>query len=277
MIGFRDARRGPAVLVLALLLPLTQGCVAAVIPLAAGAVMGKTQLDKRGAERPEQTAAAVQPTRETSGITRLDLTELPPPDSVGIAAARPIRDLHDYALAAAQEPTPPGSAMLVDSAALSPVREPCGARPLAVFIDLDPGRGTFDPLGPGTPEPALVATLADLRAADIAVVWFSRLGDNFMQPVRQSLAEDGLDPDGTDRLVLMRDLDERKQTRRKDMAKELCPIAFLGDERADFDELYLYLKQADAALPLETMIGKGWFLASPFTQPTRTAQGIEIR
>ena len=76
--------------------------------------------------------------------------------------------------------------------------------------------------------------------------------------------------------MLMRDLDERKQTRRDELASEMCPVALLGDERADFDELFLYLKRPEAAIALEPMIGQGWFLASPLlpdaNQPLTGAQ-----
>lgn len=37
-------------------------------------------------------------------------------------------------------------------------------------------------------------------------------------------------------------------------------IAIAGDEPADFDELYSYLKSDDAALGLNEMFGAGWFL-----------------
>ena len=60
-------------------------------------------------------------------------------------------------------------------------------------------------------------------------------------------------------------LDERKQTRRDALAKTHCIVAILGDERADFDELYLYLKDRDAVVPPDAIIGNGWFLASPIT------------
>ena len=86
----------------------------------------------------------------------------------------------------------------------------------------------------------------------------------------------GLDPTGMDTLVLMSDIGERKQTRRDAIANTLCPIAILGDERADFDELYLYLKNPDSAIALDASIGRGWFLASPFVgQPQTSLAGAK--
>ena len=36
-----------------------------------------------------------------------------------------------------------------------------------------------------------------------------------------------------------------------------------GDDRADFDELYDYLRDPDGAITLEKMFGNGWFLTPP--------------
>ncbi len=104
------------------------------------------------------------------------------------------------------------------------------------------------------------------------MIWFTRLGAGFADATRTALAAAGLDPEGRDELVLLSTLDERKQTRRDEVAKRVCPIALVGDERADFDELYLYLKQPDAAVALDAMIGRGWFLASPFTPAASATQ-----
>ena len=171
-----------------------------------------------------------------------------------------------YALAraAASGTSQRASAVLAAASMLTSTRAPCRATAPAVFVDLDPGRGTFDPLAPGNPHRALAAQLAGLREAGITVVWFSRLGENFAAPARAALAASGFDPAGQDPLVLLRSLDERKQSRRDEAAARWCPVAMLGDERADFDELYLDLKNPDAAATLDRMIDDGWFLAGPF-------------
>ena len=54
-----------------------------------------------------------------------------------------------------------------------------------------------------------------------------------------------------------------KQTRRDDFARAYCVVAMAGDERADFDELFAYLRDPTAALPLEKLVGQGWFIVPP--------------
>ena len=200
-------------------------------------------------------------------VVRTSLTALPPPDLPMFAANPAIAAFRSYALAQAE--LQPGlgkktSAILRAPSDLRAIRSDCGPLPTAVFVDLDPGRGSFDPLAPGQGDPALGAALTELRQRDIRVVWFSRLGANFAAAARAALADGGLDPAGQDELVLMTDIGERKQSLRDEVAKRLCPVAMLGDERADFDELYLFLKDPDTALALDVMIDQGWFLASPF-------------
>ena len=77
------------------------------------------------------------------------------------------------------------------------------------------------------------------------------------------LKSSGLDPDSADQLLLMRYPGDRKQTRRADLAKVSCIIAIAGDTRKDFDELFEYLVNPEAALALELLIGQGWFLIPP--------------
>ena len=264
-----------------------QGCVvAAAAPLAAAGVAiakGKRETPRTpGLTVPNQVASvstrsatmpanmrpsAVPDLSEQRTVVATDLTALPAPTlrDLGISDAT-FRSFADHALARAE----PGlandatrSAILSDPDDLDAAREPCGKRPAMVLIDLDPGREAFDPLAPGTTDPALVNALAQLRARDVVIAWQTRLGEGFAETIREVLARTGLDPAGTDRLEVLRSLDERKQTRRDALAKSHCIGAILGDDRADFDELYLYLKDPDAAVPLDAMIGRGWFLASP--------------
>lgn len=273
--GVRAVTSRGAALLLASLLPVTSGCVAVAIPLAAGAALVKM---RTGAERNDAKTSRVMEASASSDlkVTRVDLTELPPPDAPQSRGNSAVAAFRDYALA--QLALEPGvkrpSALLTRPTDLSANRRVCSAPTSAVFVDLDPGRGSFDPLMPGRADPAFSAALAELRSRGIAVVWFSRLGGAFEAETRAALATAGLDPAGNDRLVLLRDLDERKQSRRDDVAKLVCPLAMIGDERADFDELYLYLKQPHAAFALDSMIGHGWFLASPFTTADQTAKDI---
>lgn len=255
-----------ALLALASLVPFLSGCIAAAIPLAAGATVLRT----RAAHTGEGRVAALAPLpggEAKTGIVVTDLTALPPPDSAQTISSEGTAAFAAYALDRAGIPGTAAkrqSALLTSASELRATRMECGARPPAVLIDLDPGRGAFDPLAPGAPDAALAAALPSLRERGIAVIWSSRLGENFAGAVRAALAGGGLDPAGVDTLVLMRDIGERKQSRRDDMAKRWCPIAILGDERADFDELYLYLRDQQSAVALDAMLGRGWFIASPF-------------
>lgn len=259
-------KRHAALLLAGLLLPLASGCVAAAIPLAAGGLLAKGRV--QAAPPPATTASSAHASIGSDlKITPLPLTALPPPDAVSQTRASATAAFRGYTLAELEKQPVGGkrpSALLSRASDLRSDRAICTAARPAVFIDLDPGRGTFDPLEPGQPDRAMVSALNELRARGVEVVWFSRLGTGFEEAARAALATAGLDPARTDRLVLLSTLEERKQTRRDEVAKALCPIALVGDERADFDELYLYLKHPDAAVALDAMIGRGWFLASPF-------------
>lgn len=269
--------RAAAFLLLAGLLPATSACVAAAIPIAASGLVVKRMATP--APAPKSASVAQASAASDIKVTRLALTELPPPDPVASTGNPAVAAFRSYALAELERtPTlaPRASALLSRASDLRSDRANCATSTLAVFVDLDPGRGTFDPLMPGVPDRSMRAVLEELRAKGVQIVWFSRLGASFEEATRAALATSALDPTGTDRLVMLSNLDERKQSRRDEVAKTVCPIALLGDERADFDELYLYLKQPDAAVALDAMIGRGWFLASPFVQaePKVAAQDI---
>ena len=271
--------RCAAALLLAALAPSTAGCIAAVVPLAAGAALVKRHAEIEGrASKPSQAAAtlaAASPRSDPKPVPTA-LTALPPPDHLAFPSNSAIPAFGKYALAQVEaKPASTGrpSAILATASELRVVRGQCRPTEVAVFVDLDPGRGTFDPLTPGRADLSLAAALSDLRARGVAVVWFSRLSTNFEGAARAALVQAGLDPAGRDEFVLMRDIGERKQSLRDEVAKRFCPIAMVGDERADFDELYLYLKSPDAAVALDAMLGHGWFLASPFLPPQPSVPG----
>lgn len=273
--------RAAGVLLLTALAPLAAGCVAAAaIPLAAGAAVVRTQTKAP----PAPSAVSAQAFGRSSDasdykVVRTDLTALPPPDAAaaGVSGAAALQHYVERQVS----PARPGSggrrlsALLARPGDLSAQRAECRASAGAVFVDLDPGRGSFDPLAPGKADARLARTLAALREEGATVVWFSRLGENFVDSVRRALVESGLDPDGRDQVVLMRDIEERKQTRRAAIADFLCPIALVGDEKADFDELYLYLKTPDSAVALDAMIGQGWFTLSPYAAAPN-AHGVTL-
>jgi hypothetical protein len=170
---------------------------------------------------------------------------------------------YGYALAQGNQPAVGSerrSALLVDPGTLSPKTRACSIHPPAVLIDLDPSTGMLDPAAATRADPRLVATLAALRAQEITVGWISSVTADRAGAVRRALVASGLDIAGRDELVLLRFPEERKQTRREDFAKEFCVVAIAGDERGDFDELFLYLKDPERAAPLNALVGKGWFL-----------------
>ena len=269
-----------------------QGCVvAAAAPLAAAGVAiakGKREAPRtlemgmvesvsmpQSVPAPSPVAQAPQPALAASlpaksgPIVLTGRTSIPAPTALDIGAGSGvIQSFARHALdRAGASPTNAStrSALLASPGAFDTDRAPCRDRPAMVLIDLDPGRDAFDPLAASVTDPALVEALATLRERNVAIAWQTRLGENFADVVRDVLARTGLDPMSEDRLETLGSLDERKQTRRDALAETYCIVAILGDERADFDELYLYLKDRDAVVPPDAIIGNGWFLASPIT------------
>jgi hypothetical protein len=165
----------------------------------------------------------------------------------------------------------PVSAVLRNPAALDGKRLTCGDADPTVLIDLDPGSEAFDPASAGSAPPSFALSLAALREEGVTIVWLSQNSAAIADQMRDALIRSGLDPQSQDQLLLMRYPDDRKQTRRKDLAQQACLIAIAGDQRSDFDELYDYLVNPDAAVTLEPMFGNGWFLIS---QPQASATPI---
>lgn len=190
---------------------------------------------------------------------------LPPPSEPGAAPVGFTGYDAFYAFADAKGALPVvgnerRSAMLAAPGTLAPETSECSVHPAAVLIDLDPGAGVLDPAAATHADPLLARALAALRAEGIAVAWLSANTADRAGAIRRALKASGLDPEGKDELALLRYPEERKQTRREDLAKQFCVVAIAGDERSDFDELFQYLKDPAAAAPLEPLIGKGWFL-----------------
>lgn len=155
---------------------------------------------------------------------------------------------------------PRDSALLTSPGTLRPDRTECSIRPPAVLIDLDPGDGMFDHAVSPAQNNALSQMLAAMRMQDIEIFWISSVPAVQAGAVRRTLAASGLDPKGDDNLLLMRNGEDRKQERRRDLDETHCLVAIAGDTRADFDELYAYLKDRSTAQPLEELVGAGWFL-----------------
>lgn len=209
---------------------------------------------------------------ETVRLT--DLTALPAPS--GALARTSQEDGHAaFAAFAAREAAIPvvggerRSALLADSASMEPETRGCSIHPAAVLIDVDPAGGAIDLSRPLAGDPELAVHLAALRAQDVTIGWTTGRTADQAGAIRKALVASGLDPAGRDELVLLRFPEERKQTRRDEFAKSHCVVAIAGDERADFDELFVYLRDPATALPLDTMIGAGWFIVPPPLTPNQ--------
>ena len=188
-----------------------------------------------------------------------------------------IRYAGEQAFQASQSDDPHPTAVLVDPAALDGERQACKlteARPASILIDLDQGSEPFAPENVGLASADLALSLKVLRREGVEIAWISSNSAANADIIRKALAKSGLDPDGEDQLLLLRYPGDRKQTRRKQLALETCLLAIAGDDRSDFDELYEYLTNPDAALELERLIGNGWFLISDQTTPAPAAEPI---
>ncbi len=133
----------------------------------------------------------------------------------------------------------------------------------AVLIDLDPAGATLSPAHAGGAAPGLGDALAAVRAAGLVVLWATDLPTTLAPEVYRTLRASGLDPEGTDRLLLNRTSDERKELRKRAAARDYCIVASAGDKRGDFAELFDYLRIPSAAAALEPRFGAGWFMVPP--------------
>ena len=268
------------------LLPLLSGCVAAAIAVPAMTAAGvltrkpaRPMVEAPASAAPAAAAVtipadappALPAVGSGSGVTAelTALTELPPPSGADLAGD-PWRGFVSYALEQSAGLAGPSGVVAepAESALLSPegisrltaLRRPCGGNEPAVIVDLDNGPAAFSPEGAGPPSPGLAEGLARLREAGVVVLWISRADANRVNGVAEALRRSGLDPAGRDPLLLVLDEDDRKQTMRVEANEDVCVVAIAGDQRADFDELFDYLRNPDAATGFESLIGSGWFV-----------------
>jgi hypothetical protein len=278
------ARQRGALAVLALA-PLLSGCLAAVaIPLVAGGGLARmtshrvraatpaaepAAKPKRGAKRSGKEASRQATSLDKSAKAVLTpLKELPPPDALaGAGADNGWASFFTYALA--QRPVD-GEAKTLRSAVLKPnsslelpERRACSTPYPAVVIDLDGMSAPFAPEKLATAPAGVAEGLARLRQQGIVVLWISQLPASRAADVARALKTAGLDPQGQDQLLLVRNGDDRKQVLRDNASDDVCIVAIAGDKRGDFDELFDYLRNPDAAVGLDTMMGQGWFLVPP--------------
>ncbi|VAV98805.1 hypothetical protein MNBD_ALPHA04-2279, partial [hydrothermal vent metagenome] len=275
-------------------LSLLSGCVAALLPLAAMGTIGKTQIDRRAAKRDLISAGAVDLNPVTEGtvaatetsaknitdytgqggdfdLAETDDKQLSDKDylsrffkPVNPQKPMPYADFTRYALAqSARFEAGEGvkSAVLVPRVALEkPETINCAGKPLAVLIDLDDQ--AHDDWANSEilyRQNGLAEALNELRAAKISVIWLSDAPAGVSERISATLKDAGLSAsEADDFLFLDRGGDDRKQARRWDAARTYCIVAMAGDKRADFDELYDYLRHPDGAVTLEHMYGAGW-------------------
>ncbi|QJB70139.1 hypothetical protein [Parasphingorhabdus halotolerans] len=278
--------------------PLLSGCVAALLPIAAAGMMGKTEIDRVKAKREFVASGAVEvflPTNvdtvlaaETSD-SRTDFTgqggAIDEPDTalsdesrqylsrffrpLDVLQPRPYDDFARYALGQAvklEAGEGVKSAVLVPRVDIfKPKTVRCEGKPLAVLIDMDDksnsGWSRSETL---YRQNGLVEALGELRAAKISVIWLSDEPSVLSDRISAILKDAELSASGADDfLFLDRGGEDRKQERRWDAANNYCIVAMAGDSRSDFDELYDYLRDPDGAITLEHMFGNGWFIAPP--------------
>ncbi|MEH6714588.1 hypothetical protein [Parasphingorhabdus flavimaris] len=295
------SRIGPIFLTLSVS-TLLSGCVAALLPLAAVGGLAKNQIDRTKAKRELVASGAIDLARKSGSVTvgpgrsagepspvagkifsgKGGAYEMAEVDLDGDAANyisrffQPVGpDGSPYAAFAAYALTQ--SAKLeagegVESVVLVPrvdIFKPqtigCAGKPLAVAIDLDDMTGRdWTESETLYRQNGLIEVLTSLRAAEISVIWLSDQPASASATISAILGDAGFSqPESDDFLFLDRGGEDRKQVRRWDAARNYCIVAMAGDDRADFDELYDYLRDPDGAITLENMFDNGWFLTPP--------------
>ena len=282
------ARRGTVLAVV----PLLSGCIAvAALPILAGGAMfaggnvkiraatprskvsGTVRVDPAADERTSGAAivdpAALPPAMAQSAglgttVVLTGLSELPRPTP---SAPDPWRDFVDYASDKGAQAAGKARGRSVLLEAGTPVGLPrlrqCEGKSPAVVLDLDSGAQAFAPGAAHTPSPVLVEGLARLREAGVVVLWITALPAGEVTAVAEALKTSGLDPAGSDALVLVRSAADRKQLLREDAARDVCVIAIAGDRKGDFDELFDYLRDPASGASLDYLLGSGWFIVPP--------------
>lgn len=267
------------------------GCVAAAIaPLAATGALGTKAL--KGKKKP--TPAKPVPTPEVTvgqGISATPPLLAPateplesaptapaPAESANASAPAsapapeassddPYAAMAAFVLAQADKPAKQRISALLDQRSLVavPKMSPCTDQRGAVLIDLDPGDKAFDLDDPPSPAPGLAAHLRQIRGTGTAVVWVSALPESDAKRLGTVLKATGLDPLGIDPVMLLAKRETRKQQILDRADEDWCVFAIAGDRKADFDEVFDYLRNPDGpvAIALEQFIGAGWFLAPP--------------
>ena len=272
---------------------MLQGCLAAAIPVVAGSMMASRDVIKESSEDADgdQTGvvqvALAAPTTDPAPLTQsseggaegvgepmseAQQTGASEPAKPTIMPAGPTSYAYANFAAYSLAQAVPGtgtlqSALLANPAALDGERLQCGEAPPAVLIDLDPVGGMFALEGSAIGDTALAAQLDMLRRQGVTVGWISQRLMIDAERVRATLVNSGLDPIGEDTLLLLQSFGQSKQQRRHAFGQDHCLVAIAGDTLSDFDELFDYLKDQNAAMRLHTLRDAGWFIAPPPLAP----------
>lgn len=220
---------------------------------------------------PSDTGPAqnVMAAAEPSPALPIPETPLPAQMPPGAASENGYAAMAAFILSAA-DPARASSARksaLLDQASLAsvPRTKLCEDQRGALLIDLDNGPDPFDLNDPPTPAPGLAEYLRAIRGTGTAVVWIANLPETSAKQLGTILKATGLDPLGIDPVMLLRRNETRKQQILLRADADWCVLAIAGDRKADFDEVFDYLRNPDGpvAVALEQNIGAGWFLVPP--------------
>jgi hypothetical protein len=275
-------RLGLALAMLAL--PLG-GCAAALVPVIAGGLVAKQQTDRHSdaaqkaevlaggkgeATAGEEIAPPVSSIAEPSAISQVPAKSVAPAPAA-VIGGDPFAAFARFAIerGAAAPPGQVRRSALIEQDSLTtaqPRLADCADQPPAVVIDLDLGPAPFDLTDPPLPAPGLAVQLAAIRAASVTVLWSASVPVDGAQKLYTILGASGLDPDRTDRLLLLKLADNQsKQLRRTAAARDWCIVAIAGDRQSDFDEVFDFLRDPNGpiARALAPNLGAGWFLTPP--------------
>lgn len=243
----------PAIPLLALLPTVALGgCVAAAIPVVAGGMVAKRTADGGEQASPAAVAEPVAVASPVAQANEANLTES------WVAAAIFAADRAGAGKSMLANPATTGEDDLL---------KPCNGQPPALLVDLDPGEVAFRPANDNLVARGLGQALAVARTRGVAVLWISWLDESREPAIRDALRRSGLDPDGTDPVLLIRDPAETKTERRNAAAGDWCITAIVGDRPTDFDVLFEYLRDPSEPTPFDPLFGNGWFELPPPLKP----------
>lgn len=279
----RRAAALAAPLALAGLLP---GCVAAALPVAAGAVIGGGEIARRRERPAEAFPAATATASATAGVTVTPLRALPPPS--GSPSSAPIARVAASAVeAAAQsfqvfialrnhmaasarlrqlEVEPEPVLLTLPSTAEEPEFYACQGKPLAVVFDVD---GAV--LASGDAVPGAREAVEAAREAGIAVVFSADRPAAEASTTRAALSRAGLGDAEPGVTLRLRDEGDPpgRDAGRLEIAKRYCAIAQVGNDLSDFSDLFSRRSDAAVSPQIAALWGAGWFVLPSFP-PTTT-------